>query len=239
MTRLLVSVRDAFEAQVALQLDVGLLDVKEPRHGSLGRAAPRVVQQVVEAARGLPRPTPVSMALGELVEWTEHSDLAAEIPPGVAYAKLGLAGFARVPDWHTHWAQALGRFPRDTGRVAVVYLDRETANSPPAAEIIRQASRHRCAAVLFDTYDKSQGDLWTHVAPARLARWLRLARSHDLLTVVGGSLRQGMVGSVLRLKPDYVAVRGGVCAGDRAESICPEQLSRFARACRDEWEAWK
>ena len=47
MTRLLVSVRDALEARVAMGAGVDLIDVKEPRRGSLGRASNSVVAAVL------------------------------------------------------------------------------------------------------------------------------------------------------------------------------------------------
>ena len=62
MTGLLVSVRDADEAEAALRGGAALIDVKEPRHGSLGRASAeqwrergRQVAGRVPAERGLRR----------------------------------------------------------------------------------------------------------------------------------------------------------------------------------------
>ncbi len=42
MTRLLVSVRSAAEAEIALSAGADLIDVKEPSRGSLGAADPAV-----------------------------------------------------------------------------------------------------------------------------------------------------------------------------------------------------
>ncbi len=44
MTKLLVSVRSVDEAEMVLEAGVDLIDVKEPRSGSLGAALPEVWQ---------------------------------------------------------------------------------------------------------------------------------------------------------------------------------------------------
>ena len=68
MTRLLVSVRDASEALAALRGGAALIDVKEPRLGSLGAATPEVWREV---RRVVPTEVPCSAALGELKDVTD------------------------------------------------------------------------------------------------------------------------------------------------------------------------
>ena len=90
MTGLLVSVRSAAEAVVALEAGTDLLDVKEPARGPLGRADPEVMAEVARCAGGS---VPVSVALGEL----RDADEVPRLPQSIAYAKLGLAGCGRPP----------------------------------------------------------------------------------------------------------------------------------------------
>ena len=52
MTKLLVSVRCAEEATAALAGGADIIDVKEPRRGSLGRADDRVIREVMEVVAG-------------------------------------------------------------------------------------------------------------------------------------------------------------------------------------------
>ena len=52
MTRLLVSVRSAAEARTALAGGADVIDVKEPAHGSLGRASTEVIREVIDAVAG-------------------------------------------------------------------------------------------------------------------------------------------------------------------------------------------
>src|SRR5258708_20746520 len=63
MIELLVSVRSAAEAEAALAGGAGLIDVKEPLRGPLGRADNAIVRSVIAPGARTP---PVSAALGEL-----------------------------------------------------------------------------------------------------------------------------------------------------------------------------
>src|SRR5262249_54305435 len=63
--RLLVSVRSAAEAIAAVEGGADLIDIKEPSHGSLGRADDAAVTAVLQAVGGR---KPVSAAFGELRE---------------------------------------------------------------------------------------------------------------------------------------------------------------------------
>ena len=62
MSGLLISVRDAEEAHVALSTGVNLIDIKEPSRGSLGRADWAVVTETVRQVAGR---VPVSVAMGD------------------------------------------------------------------------------------------------------------------------------------------------------------------------------
>ncbi len=52
MTRLLVSVRSAAEAEIALVGGAALIDVKEPARGALGMADFQVIRDVITAVAG-------------------------------------------------------------------------------------------------------------------------------------------------------------------------------------------
>jgi hypothetical protein len=90
MTRLLVSVRNAWEAGEALAGGADLIDVKEPRRGSLGAASPATwldVRQALSRAALKEEPqtgsVPLSAALGELLEaWAAQDPGPAPEPAG-------------------------------------------------------------------------------------------------------------------------------------------------------------
>ena len=60
---LLVSVRNAVEAEVALHGGADWIDVKEPKQGALGAAEPETIRSVLETVAGR---APVSAAAGAL-----------------------------------------------------------------------------------------------------------------------------------------------------------------------------
>jgi uncharacterized protein (UPF0264 family) len=75
MTRLLVSVRDAAEARAVLDAGAHLIDVKEPRRGSLGAADGRQVADVLNTVAGR---VPVSAAMGELIRGRNRLSLVSD-----------------------------------------------------------------------------------------------------------------------------------------------------------------
>jgi (5-formylfuran-3-yl)methyl phosphate synthase len=222
MPRLLVSVRNAAEAALAIRAGAHLIDVKEPQRGPLGRPDRQVVEEVVTAVRGA---APVSMALGELADVGQL--LAVEIPQGVGYAKLGMAGMAPRSDWQQRWQGVLASLPQGVSSVAVVYADWQSAASPSPGEMLDAAIPLGCRAVLVDTFGKSTGSLLDHWPLELLGEFVRSVRQAGLLMVLAGSLTPERVHDVSRLGPDYVAVRGAVCRGGREGALEGPRVERL------------
>ena len=106
----------------------------------------------------------VSVALGELRDWCQMDNMA--IQRGVDYAKLGMAGSADWSDWPDRWAEAIRRFPLSVRPVAVIYADGEAVAAPEPDQVLAEAQRLGCAAVLVDTFDKSRGGCWMFGRPS-------------------------------------------------------------------------
>lgn len=218
MTGLLVSVRDAAEAAEAVAGGADLIDVKEPRGGSLGAASPAVMAEIVRTVAGR---RPVSAALGELQErlGCTTADAAPQIPPGIQFAKLGLAGCADLPDWREQWRRALGGLSPATARVAVIYADWPRAAAPPPSAVIAAARPAGCRALLVDTFDKRGPGLMGLWSLDDLRQVVRAGRDWGLLVVLAGQLRSEHFASLLPLEPDFLAVRGAACRAGRAGRI--------------------
>jgi (5-formylfuran-3-yl)methyl phosphate synthase len=229
VAKLLVSVRSRDEALAALAGSADVIDVKEPLHGSMGRATPalwRDVRQVV------PPQIPMSIALGELTDWLNADDekVAASATTDITYCKLGLSH--APPDWFVRWRTLCRQWSElvssPPGWVAVVYIDWRAARSPDPDSIIRAAGElDQCQGVLFDTWDKSGG--------ARLdATWKpRVDRVRDTgrFVALAGSLDVDAIGRLAVLQPDIVAVRGAACGGgDRLKTVESQRVSDLARA---------
>jgi hypothetical protein len=216
----LVSVRDAEEAEEALAGGADVIDVKDPVRGSLGAAEPAAVAAV---ARAVGRRVPWTMAAGELAAgavtlgaWLEA--VGSAVPPeaaGPAAVKVGLAGMARRP-----WRDELLRFhallPAGCVHVAVAYADFDRVDAPSPPEVIAAAARIGCGMLLLDTADKRGPGLLGLLSPHVIGGWFADARRHGLGVALAGRVAIGEIRLACTCGPDLVALRSAVCsnAGD-------------------------
>jgi uncharacterized protein (UPF0264 family) len=211
MTRLLVSVRNAAEAEAALRGGAGLIDVKEPANGPLGKADDAVIGEVVRAVAGR---VPVSAALGELPT-AEFSDSAPAVA-GLTYVKIGLARSV-----NHGWRSAVASLRRAAANgypgaqlVVAAYGDWETATAPPVADVYAYAQAG--GAFLVDTFAKGTGrTLLDWLSPHEIAKTCNLCRAAGVQTALAGSLGLEEIARLLPLRPDWIAVRGAACDGGR------------------------
>jgi uncharacterized protein (UPF0264 family) len=222
MTRLLISVRNAEEAELALTGGAELIDVKEPNRGSLGAADAETIEAVVRQVAGR---VSTSVALGELL--SGHR-LGAGLGGRLQYAKFGLAGCIDRPDWTTRWAHAAAQLPQGVRPVAVVYADWKTARAPDPRQVLESAQAIACGAVLVDTCDKSQGSLLDHWTLAEVDQFASAVRQAGMLSVVAGGLGLAEIAELLPVAPDYIAVRGAACHGDRTGRLDSKRIGHLS-----------
>lgn len=226
MTALLVSVRDAAEALTALRGEATLIDVKEPRYGSLGAASPEIWREV---RRAVPADVPCSAALGELQDVTPEQIASwRDSLAGYQFAKLGLAGCGAIASWQQRWQEVLQELRPETRRVAVIYADWQSAGAPPPEVILQAAIDCGCSAILLDTFDKAGGTIINFLSPGELSQILGAARAAGLMTVLAGSLTLALTRELLPLAADFVAVRGAVCRAGRVGTVDETLVAAFA-----------
>ena len=221
MTQLLVSVRDNTEARAAIAGGAGLIDIKEPGNGSLGRAPVETIRNIVALTAGR---KPVSAALGELLE-------SGELPliHGLKYAKWGLAGCGSRPDWRNELVNARVRV-RDvtpfTELVAVAYADWQVADAPTPQEVCDLACTHRCKAFLLDTWRKDSTTLLDWLSISELTALVDQCRAAHVSIAVAGRLSAEEIARLKFLQPDWFAVRGAVCRGGLRDGSLAEDAVR-------------
>jgi len=220
---LLVSVRNAAEAAVALEGGADIIDVKEPNRGSLGAADAATIAEVVQSVNGR---APVTAALGELVELVslQKGNDWTRLPTGVSLFKIGLAGCALSGDWRSRWRRAIHSVASTASEseaqpVAVVYADWQAAGAPQPGEVLAAASELECAALLIDTWNKSNGSLFDLWGRECLAGFLAEVRWQNLAVVLAGSLSREDISAAVSLRPNLIAVRGAACEGGRTGTV--------------------
>lgn len=226
---LLVSVRSADEARVAIAGGAEVIDVKEPNRGSLGAADPHVVGAVVAAVGSC---VPVSAAAGELLDGAEWCDGKTNLLKGVSYAKFGLAGCEDLRDWTMRWRSVISRLPKHVQVVAVAYADWQEANAPPPDEVLTAAQALGCPAMLVDTWDKSAGPLFHHWPAEGVRRFCQRTRAARIGVALAGSLTSADVAAAIHCGPQLIAVRGAVCDGGRGGQLSLTRIRVLRAALR-------
>lgn len=249
---LLVSVRDAAEAAAAVEGGAAIIDVKEPRRGSLGPAEPEAVAAVAAvvgtsrpwtmacgelggmsaAGSGRPGPTarlePVAVAIGDRIARVCSLLSAGAVAP--AAVKIGLAG-AAATDWRRRLGAVYESLPTGSERVAVAYADWRQAEAPAPPEVIAAAAEMGCSTLLIDTFDKSAGGLFTCCGPDLPATWVALARAAGLGVVLAGRIMPPEIAAAWALGPDVVALRSAVCFNGRNGAVQAGLVQEAVRLC--------
>lgn len=220
--RFLVSIRSPAEANIAITGGADLIDIKEPRHGSLGFAGQQTIDEIAQELAESPVPPPLSVALGELRDWAPEMAVP-RLPANITYAKLGLANCGGQHDWIKHWTQLRRRFDESAERqlawIAVHYVDSGAA-APSFSQVFAAAQQTGCRGLLLDTFKKSNGALFDHISGETLSDCRRQTADAGLLFAVAGGLQMADLPRLVALGPDVVAVRSLACAnGARQESI--------------------
>lgn len=212
----LVSVRDAAEAEAALAGGAAVIDVKDPARGSLGRADARAVAAVAAVVGDR---VPWTLAAGELAEGVET--LAAwlgavrEALPdrvaGPAAVKVGLAGMVGRA-WQADLARLHAHLPAACAQVAVAYADFDGVEAPAPLDVIAAAKDIGCEFLLIDTADKRSPGLWGLRSRAEVAGWVAAARDCGLGVVLAGRIAISEIPVAAAPACDFVALRSAVCS---------------------------
>jgi len=253
--RLLVSVRNAAESQIAMQGGADIIDVKEPLNGSLGRASVEVLDSIGGALEISPRTMPrefpdslhenefpqLSLALGEVIEWDAlGSDLVDDYRAVIqkirpAFLKLGLANTMASSYGIEHWKQAWQRvrhaFPGNHDWVAVAYADHERANSPAVEAVLLEAFASGCKVMLIDTHVKDGSTLLDWLSGPQLQQLRHATRAGGIQLALAGRVTEEILPTLLALHADIIGVRGAVCDnGQRTAPVCSERVQAFRAA---------
>ena len=221
LPRLLVSVRDAAEAEVAIRAGADLIDAKDPENGALGALPAEIVRAVVAHTAGR---AATSAVAGEPAPAERQAAIRAMAETGVAWVKVAVR-----PDWladvsalHAAGAAAPGRL------VAVLF-----AEDDPEPDCAPRLAAAGFIGAMIDTAVKDGRRLPDLIDSERLAAFVAAARIAGLVSGLAGSLRVGDIPGLAAHRPDYLGFRGGLCRdGDRRNGLDAQRLSQAVRALR-------
>jgi uncharacterized protein (UPF0264 family) len=220
--KLLVSVRDAAEAEAALAGGADWIDLKEPSRGALGGVDAAVAREVVSRIAGR---VPISAAAGELRDWADGQSRELLDVDGIAVIKLGLAGYRGHP-WPAPWHAARGEIEAAGKELAaVIYADEVAASCPDRTEILQVASDVPCRWILVDTYGKDTESLSSALSALELQILLSAARVGNRTVVAAGQLRLETIRSLPLQFVSMVGVRGAACDGGRAGVVATQRVA--------------
>lgn len=229
--RLLVSPMNVIEARSALLGGADILDVKNPREGSLGANFPWAIRAVVDLANGR---VPVSATIGDLDFKPGTASLAAlgAAVAGADYIKAGLLG-VKTPEQAEEMLQGIVRSVKDYDPakkvVASGYSDYLRAGSISPMLLPEAAAKAGADVVMVDTAIKDGRPTFDFMGEQDLARFIALGHTNGLQVALAGSIGFAHLGLLRRLDPDIIGVRGIVCGGDRKAAVQKELVEKVKR----------
>jgi (5-formylfuran-3-yl)methyl phosphate synthase len=232
--RLLVSPMNMVEAEAALEGGADILDIKNPKEGSLGANFPWTIRSVADLARGR---VPVSATIGDLDYKPGTASLAAlgAAVSGADYVKAGLLG-AKTQDQAEEMMRAIVRAVKDHDPekkvVASGYSDYSRAGSLPPLLLPKAAARAGADLVMVDTAVKDGRPTFDFMSEADLRDFIDSGHKEGLKVAIAGSIGFGHLELLQRLEPDIIGVRGIVCGGDRQSALRSDLVKELKKSLR-------
>jgi uncharacterized protein (UPF0264 family) len=222
MTGMLASVTSLEEAALALAAEVDIIDLKQPASGALGALDIDLVKQIVKAVHGQ---CPVSATIGDLPMHPElifHA-VKAMFETGVDYIKIG---FFPGNDSQGTAARLKVLTQQNHALIAVLFAD-STIDFP----LLDNLKNSGFKGVMLDTMYKQNGSLIQILEKTEIERFVRRAKSRQLMCGLAGSLRLADIPGLLTLQPDYLGFRGALCLQhNRTSKLSKHALTQIKRA---------
>jgi (5-formylfuran-3-yl)methyl phosphate synthase len=229
--RLLVSPMNIEEARKALEGGADILDVKNPREGSLGANFPWAIRAVADLAKGR---VPVSATIGDLDFKPGTASLAAlgAATSGAQFIKVGLLGVKtaeQAEEMLYAIVRAVKDFDREKKVVASGYSDYARVGSISPMLLPAAAAKAGADLVMVDTAVKDGRPTFDFMREQDLADFINLGHANGLEVALAGSIGFRHLDLLKRLNPDIIGVRGIVCGGDRKSAIRSELVEKLKR----------
>ena len=232
--KLLVSPVNKEEAIIASKGGADIVDVKNPKEGSLGANFPWIIKEIREAVNGK---QPISATIGDFNFKPGTAALAAfgAAVAGADYIKVGLYDIQtqeQAFELLTKITRAVKDYDPKKKVVASGYSDYKRINSISPLLLPAVAAEAGVDVVMVDTAIKDGKSTFEFMDEKELKKFTELAHEYGLENAIAGSLRFEDLPLLERISPDIIGVRGMVCGGDRKTAIRQELVEKLAAECQ-------
>lgn len=222
--RLLVSPINIDEALAAVNGGADIIDVKNPKEGSLGANFPWVIKAIKDAVDSK---SPVSATIGDMNYKPGTASLAAlgAAVAGAEYVKVGLFDIQtreQALDMAEHVVRSVKDYDPTKKVVISGYSDYKRINSIPVSELPAVCAESGADVVMMDTGIKDGRSTFEFMSIEELSRFVTVAHDLGLETAIAGTIKFEDIEPLNLICPDIIGVRGCVCGGDRNSAIRQE-----------------
>lgn len=229
MPELLVSIRNAEEAQIARLGGAHWIDAKEPRNGPLGKAESQVLAKIAIENKGI---SPLSAAMGEI---SKYRNLLFDNSRLDSYS---LIKFGTSSATFSNIHERLGEIARHSQRspqslVLAAYADFHRAKSPAPDLFPVFCAQEGLKYFLIDTFIKDNSHLFSWLSVQVLANIRDNCEKLGIKLALAGRLGTNHLSALKEIAPHIVGLRSAVCEdGIREKSISLERI-RFWKSQLD------
>lgn len=232
--KLLVSVTNEDEAIEALNGGAHIIDVKNPKEGTLGANFPRVIRQVKEA---ISNSAEVSATIGDVPNLPGTVSLAAlgAVASGANYVKAGLFGVKTLGEaiiLMKEVCRAVKDYNDGSMVIAAGYADFREVGCLSPLKLPQVAQKAKADGVMIDVKVKnSHSKLFDFLGDEELRKFVDESHNFNLIVALAGSLDVRDIPKLCDLGPDVIGVRRAVCnAKDRLKGMVERKaVASFAQ----------
>lgn len=212
---LLISPINTEEALEAIEGGADIVDVKNPKEGSLGASFPWIIKGVREMT---PKDMLVSATLGDVPYKPGTVSLAAmgALVSGADYIKVGLYGTSNY-DEALEVMENVVRTVRENSSDAVVvasgYADAHRVGAISPMEIPKVAAEAGADLAMVDTAVKDGKTLFDFMDMDDLQKFVNEIHDYGLKSALAGSVKKDQLKLLYDINCDVVGVRGAACLG--------------------------
>jgi uncharacterized protein (UPF0264 family) len=227
--KLLISPINTEEAIAALNGGADIIDVKNPKEGSLGANFPWMIKAVKNAIESK---KPVSATIGDFNYKPGTASLAAlgAASSGADYVKVGLYDIQteeQALEMLTKIVRAVKDYDTSKKVVASGYSDYERINSISPMLLPEIGAKAGVDVVMMDTGVKDGRTTFEFMTEEELIEFVRLANENGLDSAIAGAIKFENLPAIKRIQPGIIGIRGMVCGGDRSTTIKEELVVKL------------